>query len=285
MAAMNLQDPQDHNSKIARQEPYTFSDDDAFTKKLHASRTAAHQAAFFLPYLQPGMDLLDCGSGSGSITVGLAQVIAPGQVTGIDISEAEVARAREKAAAEGIANLRFEVGNVYKLAFPAESFDALFAHNVLEHVSEPLKALQEMHRLLKPGGVIGIRDVDMGGTIFCAASELVPQYPLLHEAVWKGVGGDPRIGRRLRGLLHEAGFVDIAASASFEVYGDRQGLRFLSQVVTSRFEEPGFLRQVVEQGLAGRERLEEIKAAWQVWPEEPDAFAAVAHCEVVGRKR
>ena len=90
MAAMNLQDLDDN---LARKGHYVYSDDDAFTLKLHASRSAARQAAFFLPYLLPGMSLLDCGSGSGSITVGLAQRVAPGQVTGIEISEAEVARA------------------------------------------------------------------------------------------------------------------------------------------------------------------------------------------------
>jgi hypothetical protein len=142
-----------------------------------------------------------------------------------------------------------------------------------------------MHRVLKSGGVIGIRDVDMGGGMLCTASEFVSQYAALHEAVWERAGGHPRIGRRLRGLLHEAGFFDVAASASYEVYSDPEGLQFLSQIVASRIDAPDFVRQVVENGLADRKRLEEIKAAWQVWPEDPGAFAAAAHCEVVGRKR
>jgi len=281
MATMKSQDPDDN---LARQEPYAYTYDSAFTLKHHASRTAASHAAFFLPYLQPGMSLLDCGSGSGSITVGLAQVVAPGQVTGIDISEVEITRARGSAAVEGIANVHFEVGNVYKLAFPAQSFEAVFAHNVLEHVGEPVKALWEMGRVLKPGGVIGIRDGDMGGLLY-APAELIHQYAVLHEAVWEMAGGHPRLGQRLRGLLHEAGFVDVTASASYEVYGDPERLRFISQIIASRCEEPDFVRQVVEHGLASRERLEEIKAALHVWPEHPEAFFAISHCEVVGRKR
>lgn len=281
MTVMKAQEPDDN---LARQEHYAHGYDSALTLKFHASRTAASHAAFFLPYLQPGMRLLDCGSGSGSITLGLAQIVAPAWVTGIDISEVEIERAEGRAAEEGVTNIHFEVGNLYKLAFPAQSFEAVFAHNVLEHVGEPIKALQEMHRVLKPGGVMGIRDVDMGGALLAPADELVHQYLTLLEAVWEGAGGHPRLGRRLRGLLHEAGFVDVAASASYEVYGDPERLRFISQIAASRCAEPDFVRQVVERGLADRERLEEIKGALQVWAERPDAFSAIAHCEVVGRK-
>jgi ubiquinone/menaquinone biosynthesis C-methylase UbiE len=273
------------DDNIARQEQYTLGYDSAYTLKFHASRTAARQAAFYLPYLQPGMRLLDCGCGSGSITVGLAQVVAPGQVTGIDISEAEVARARDRAAAEDITNVHFEVGNVYQLAFPAHSFDALFAHNVLEHVGEPIKALREMQRVLKPGGVLGVRDVDWGGFLVRDTAEVVHKYWVWYEAVWARAGGHSRIGRELRGLLHEAGFVDVVGSASYDAYGDPDALRFLSEIFTSRCSQPDFVTQVVEHGLAEQERIEELKAALQVWPEDPNAFAAVAHCEVIGRKR
>src|SRR5262245_23654372 len=98
MAAMNVPGRDD---TTARQEHYTYGYDSAMTRKVIANRTAASHAAFFLPYLQTGMSLLDCGCGSGSITVGLAQIVAPGEVTGIDVSEVEIARARDRATADG----------------------------------------------------------------------------------------------------------------------------------------------------------------------------------------
>ena len=125
---------------------YVFGDDSDFTLKYFANRTAKSHASWFLPYLKPGMSLLDCGCGSASITIGLAKVVAPGQVTGIDISEIEMERAKIRANENKITNIRFEVGNVYQLDFPENSFDALFSHNVLEHISDPTKALREMYR-------------------------------------------------------------------------------------------------------------------------------------------
>ena len=108
-----------------------------------------------MPFLISGISLLDCGCASGSITVGLVKAIYPGQATGVDISHIEIERAAQRAAEENITNIRFEVGNVYELDFSDNSFDAIFSHNVLEHISEPKKVLREMHRVLKPRGVIG----------------------------------------------------------------------------------------------------------------------------------
>lgn len=116
-----------------------------------ATRTATREAAFFLPYLRPGMRLLDVGCGPGAITQGLAKVIAPGAVVGIDLQPTQVARARMLEAKSGAGNARFAVANCYQLPFLEDSFDAVFAHAALMHLREPLRALTEMRRVLRPG--------------------------------------------------------------------------------------------------------------------------------------
>jgi ubiquinone/menaquinone biosynthesis C-methylase UbiE len=88
-----------------------------------AARTATSEAAFFLPYLRPGMNLLDVGCGPGTITLGLGEVVAPGAVVGIDLQPTEVAKARTLAAERRARNARFAVGNGYRLPFPGASFD------------------------------------------------------------------------------------------------------------------------------------------------------------------
>ena len=88
------------------EQEYVFDYDSAISAEYHASRTAQTHASWFLPYLRPGMTLLDCGCGSGSITVGLAHAVEPGEVTGIDISDVVIKRACERAIANKISNIR-----------------------------------------------------------------------------------------------------------------------------------------------------------------------------------
>src|SRR5207249_2091690 len=100
-----------------RHETYTHGHAPAVVRH-HAKRTAEEAAAFLLPELRPGMRLLDVGCGPGSITRGLAEIVAPGQVVGLDMSSETLDAARRDAAARGLENLRYEIGSVYELAFP-----------------------------------------------------------------------------------------------------------------------------------------------------------------------
>jgi ubiquinone/menaquinone biosynthesis C-methylase UbiE len=140
-------------------------------------RTATVDADFFIPHLRSGMAVLDCGCGPGSITVDLANIVGPGQVIGVDIAEERLAGARDLAAACGIANVRFERGNIYDLPFPEHSFDAAFANHVLEHLRDPVRALKEVRRVLKPGGVVGICNDDWKTLL------LEPSTPVLTSAI------------------------------------------------------------------------------------------------------
>ncbi len=92
-----------------------------------STRTAAREAAFFLPFLKPGMRLLDCGCGMGALTTSLAEWLAPGEVIGFDREQSQVDAARAWAAEKGVSNVRFETGNIYEIAYP----DALLRCSLL----------------------------------------------------------------------------------------------------------------------------------------------------------
>ena len=114
----------------------------------HLGRTVETHAAFFTPHLKPGMRVLDCGCGPGSITVGLADVVAPGETVGFDIGPSVIATANDLVGDR--TNVRFEEASIYELPYPDSYYDALFINKVLEH--EPETALMEVIRVLKPAG-------------------------------------------------------------------------------------------------------------------------------------
>ena len=150
-----MADASDSQSSIGqRTERYSQHANPAFEERL-ALRTAANEGAFFLPFLRPGMRVLDVGCGPGSITLGLAEKIAPGEIVGIDFQESQIAQAKALAASRGVENARFEIGDVYHLPFPDASFDAAFAHIVLMHIREPLRALKEKRRVLSQAALPG----------------------------------------------------------------------------------------------------------------------------------
>jgi ubiquinone/menaquinone biosynthesis C-methylase UbiE len=132
-------------------------------------RSAEVEAAFLLHNLRRGFDLLDCGCGPETITIGLAEAVSPGRVTGIDMEKTQIEKARELAAQRGLTNIQFEVCNLDEMPFPDASFNVVFANAVFEHLSDPLRVLGEIHRVLKSGGIIALRDADLdlltvGGT-------------------------------------------------------------------------------------------------------------------------
>jgi ubiquinone/menaquinone biosynthesis C-methylase UbiE len=142
------------------------------------------------------------------MTSGFARALAPGQVVGIDIAESQVALARQQAEAQGIPNVRFEGANIYDIPFPDESFDAAFAYTILQHVADPVRALREIYRVLKPGGVVGVGEEDTAGLIYAPMTPLMDQTLELYARAWQHNGGNPYFARRHRIALHAAGFVN-----------------------------------------------------------------------------
>ncbi len=247
-------------------------------------RTATREGAFFIPHLTPTMHLLDCGCGPGTITVGLAQIVAQGHVTGMDREATELAQARRHADQQGVANVTFQLGNLYEIPFPDGTFDAVLAHAVLQHLAEPVRALQEMRRVLKPGGLIGVREEDRDADI------IYPFPPPLQEAhallmrLWQEVGGDPYLPKQYRALLREVGFTRIQMSASCEYRSTSATTRTWATVLSEFVRNPTLSDLALTLGWASQTKLDAMVAALQAWGEHPDAFWAETWCAAVGWK-
>lgn len=271
------------SAPLDRRETYTLGYSPAATGSMQG-RSAESHASFFLRHIRSGIGLLDCGCGPGTITVGLAAAVAPGQVVGIDLGDDHIARANSLAEERGLTNVRFQTGSVYELPFNDESFDAVFSHAMLEHLKEPLIALKEIRRVLKHGGLVGVRSPDHGGALNAPYDPVLEQSFRLFERVVQHNGGNPFIGRELRGLLNQSGFSRVEASASYECWATPERTQAWAERIASHYITPPFSDQVIELGWADQAELEEMAASSRRWGEHPDAFMTRAWGEAVGWK-
>lgn len=184
-------------------------------------RSLDSHGQFFRAHLQPGLQVLDCGCGPGTISLDIAAAVAPGAVTGVDFGQSQIDAASQAAAARGISNTRFVQGSAYELPFADGSFDRVFSHALLEHLAQPARALAEFFRVLRPGGVLGVCTPDVGGLLVAPVSPELNAAILGYNAMQKDNGGDLEIGRRLGALLGEAGFEEVHMSARYECHPPR----------------------------------------------------------------
>ena len=245
----------------------------------HRNRTVENSAAYLIDRLHPGLDLLDVGCGPGTITVDLAARVSPGQVVGLDNESDIVDLARESAA--DVSNATFRTGDVYALDFPDASFDVVHAHQVLQHLSDPVAALGEMRRVCKPDGVVAARDSDYAAMTWYPEIPALTRWLSLYHDVTRSNGAEADAGRRLRAWALAAGFSDVRSSASAWCYStpdEREwwGGIWSERVVASRLGE-----QAVERGLATSEELRAIAAGWQEWIAADDAWFAILHGEIL----
>jgi SAM-dependent methyltransferase len=245
-------------------------------------RTAAEDASHLIPHLKTGMRVVDFGCGTGSITPGLAATVTPGEVVGFDMSETAVARARTQAQASGITNVRFSVANLYELELDAESFDAAHFSGVLEHLTEPQRALDLAYRALKSGGVIAAREKQADGDwVVGPHREALVQLNDWGCALWRAAGGDQAIGQRLGTLLRAAGFTRIdVRPGCLSLFSTRENVVTL---FTHAFTEPATKSRVVELG-ARPEQLQRLLEELALWGGSDDSVAGFAQCTAIGFK-
>jgi SAM-dependent methyltransferase len=264
-------------------ESYTWRNTNV-AKEIHGARTAASVGGFFMPLLRPGMRLLDCGCGPGSITVGLAELLAPGKVIGIDANPDLIATAQTAAQEAGLANVTFQTGDVYRLTFNDNSFDAVWVHALLEHLSDPLAALAEMQRVLKPGGIIGVRELGLDSMIIGPESPALTRVFDLWIRLTRENGGDTQIGKKLPNLLNVAGFTDVCFSATIEQHG-RAMLQPFVPVEVSVANLTALLGPFQTRGYATPAEIAELRQALHDWGQHPEGIGAFARCEAIARKK
>jgi SAM-dependent methyltransferase len=250
----------------------------------HSWRTATNSAAYLLPSLRPGLSLLDIGCGPGTITVDLARLVAPGPVIGLDAEAAIVAQAEQLEAASALPNLRFEVGDLFALSYDDATFDVVHAHQVLQHLGDPVAALTELRRVLRPGGVLAVRDSDYGAFSWAPADPVLDRWIDLYLAVTTKNGHNARIGPSLLGVAQAAGFEDVQVSASAWTFADTESRGWWGGLWADRVRFSRFAEQAVAYGLSTGDELEAMAQGFLRWASSPDGVFIVPHVEILARR-
>ena len=265
---------------MTRADTYTHGHHDSVLRS-HRSRTAENSAGYLLPHLRPGQALLDIGCGPGTITLDLATRVDPGQTVGLDRAELPLVQARAMAREQDRHNVGFTVGDAYQLDFPDNSFDVVHAHQVLQHLTDPVAALTEMRRVCRPGGVVAARDADYAAMTWYPADPRMDRWLELYHQVARGNGAEPDAGRRLLAWARAAGYADVSCSASAWCYSTGDERAWWGGLWAERITESAMAHQAVSGGFSDPDELSELAAGWRDWATQDDGWFVVLNAEIL----
>lgn len=251
--------------------------------RAHRWRTAENSAAYLLPRLRPGDRLLDVGCGPGTLTADLARLVAPGQVTGIDVVASVVGDAEAHAREAGVANAAFVIGDFRDAGLEQASFDVVHAHQVLQHLGDPVGALSAMAGLAAPGGVVAARDADYSAMTWAPDDARIRRWLEIYLAVTRRNRAEANAGRWLLRWAHAAGLADAAYSTSTWTFATPEDRAYWGGQWADRTVASSFAEQAVAYGVATAAELASIADGWREWAQEPDAVFIVVHGELLAR--
>lgn len=245
----------------------------------HRWRTADNSAAYLLPHLSAGMHVLDVGCGPGTLTADLASRVA--QVTAVENTAAVLDLARAEMANR--TNVSYVVTDAHRLDFADDTFDVVHAHQVLQHLADPVLALREMRRVCKPGGVVAVRDSDYLGFVWYPENAHFDEWMRLYQEAATANGGEPQAGRRLLAWAREAGFDDVTASSSTWCFASPDDRQYWGGMWADRIVQSALATQLLDAGMATRSALQNISDAFRDWIGDEDGWFSVLHGELIAR--
>ena len=250
-----------------------------------SDRRIETHASFLLPFLEQGKTVLDCGCGPGTMTLDMAELVSPGEVKGIDISQLQIETAKSIQSQRDINNASFELGDVNSLSFPNGSFDIVFAHGVIEYLEDPVHAFKEMGKVLRKDGIIAVRHADWGGFLLAPENQDVALFFDIFKKLMVHDGADLFFGRNQISYLRQAGYKILNISASYDCWTPSPAItQQVANYMASHCLSDEFTIPVLKLKFADQDTLNRIHTAFLDWGNNPDAFAAEAWSEVIAAK-
>ncbi|KAG5420464.1 hypothetical protein I9W82_002345 [Candida metapsilosis] len=255
----------------------------------HAWRTVENSTKFITSVLKPDFKVLDVGCGPGSITVDLAQnyLSEKGSVIGVEPTQELIDAANELKASvtPPLNNVKFQLGSIYELPFDDNSFDLVFAHQVIIHLQDPVKGLQELARVTKPGGYVAVKDADSDSNIISPE-----KYTILKEysaqKAKNATSTDRKAGRRLREKAIKAGYQpeNITTSQSYWLLADDHARKKQwAELAINRIKNGGEILFPTD-AKKNEEMCNEAIAKWHEWVDDETSLFNISHFEIIYKK-
>ncbi|OAP56286.1 hypothetical protein AYL99_09465 [Fonsecaea erecta] len=249
----------------------------------HAARTVENSAAFVLPHLRPHFTVVDLGCGPGTITRGFCAHVPDGSVVGIDAAAAVIDLARAGSSPDEYPNLSFRVGDITaRLPWDDGSVDVVYTSQVLYHIPHPVRVIREARRILKPGGLLAMRETD--SLIYHPANPGTEAYrATMAKAVAPGAQGIGS-GRRVHRWAQEAGFdratMQVRAGATCHPAPDES--RWWAGVQVGRLRgEIGHKWLHELQLVQSQDEIDAMVAGLTAWGDSPEAWYVALQGEVI----
>jgi ubiquinone/menaquinone biosynthesis C-methylase UbiE len=251
----------------------------------HTRRTAEDSAAYLLSYLEPDMHILDVGCGPGTITIDFATRVPKGKVVGLEQEPEVLKQARATASERKIDNVQFVAGDLNSIPYPDGTFDVVHAHQVIQYVPDPVKALAEMRRVTKRGGIIAVRDSDFAAMAWYPEIEAMTEWHRLFLRIARVKGGEPNAGRRLVAWATQAGIdrSSIKSTATTWCYNSPEVREWWGNLWADRVLGSNFAQISLKEGLATQSDLERIAQGWRDWSNDVNGWFGLLHGEIICR--
>lgn len=253
----------------------------------HKWRTVENSAKYLIPHLkdlQDGARVLDAGCGPGNISAELAELIPHGKVTAIDNSTEIVNQAKIEFPKEKYGNLEFEQGDIYKLNFAENTFDVIHIHQVLQHLKNPVAALIELKRVLKPGGILGCREADHAAFAWYPELTQLDRWMEIYREVTSRNRAECNGGRFLKAWNMKAGLQIDEVACTAWVFESAKERRWWGEMWSRRATESDFAKQAIAYDISNEEELRKISDAFLEWANDPAGYFMIPNTEVIAFK-
>ena len=246
-------------------------------------RSAAEKARFLLPYLKETDHLLDCGCGPGSITLDFASLLSEGFAKGIDIEPSQVKYSKKLMEERKVQNAAFQTANILNLPFEDDAFDVAFTHAVLWTVKDPFAAIQELKRVVKPGGIIASREPSSEGLLYYPESKVFEKALRLQFQAQGALGSDRNLGKKLSYYFSQANLNEIKLSVSSDVYSSPEKRHQLAQYSIAAWSDAPWSEHIRAMSWASESDITSFQQALLDWQGSEGAFVSATWCQAIGQ--